>query len=121
VFPLKNQTAKNLAAFQLLRQPLPKPPKTLGRAGRALWNAMQESYRITDPAGLLLLETVCRSEDTAQQMREQVGTSFLIEGKPNPLLSAIRDVESTKRNALKQLNLDLEPLHDHPGRPPGGK
>lgn len=40
--------------------------------------------------------------------------------KPHPLLSVERDARAAMLAALKQLNLDLEPLRDGPGRP-GGK
>jgi hypothetical protein len=39
--------------------------------------------------------------------------------KPHPLLAAERDARSQFLQGLKSLNLDLEPLRDRPGRPPG--
>jgi phage terminase small subunit len=39
--------------------------------------------------------------------------------KPHPLLPIERDARAAMMAALKQLNLDLEPLRDGPGRPPG--
>jgi hypothetical protein len=40
--------------------------------------------------------------------------------KPHPLLSAERDARGQMLGALKQLNFDIEPLRDRPGRPGGG-
>jgi hypothetical protein len=39
--------------------------------------------------------------------------------REHPLLAAIRGLEAVKRQALKSLNLDIEPLRDKPGRPGG--
>lgn len=39
--------------------------------------------------------------------------------KAHPLLPAERDARSQMLAALKALNLDVEPLHDRPGRPAG--
>ena len=39
--------------------------------------------------------------------------------REHPLLAAIRGLEALKRQALKSLNLDIEPLRDKPGRPGG--
>ncbi len=39
--------------------------------------------------------------------------------KAHPALNAEKDARAQMLAALKQLNLDLEPLRDGPGRPPG--
>jgi hypothetical protein len=39
--------------------------------------------------------------------------------QPHPLLAPIRGAEQVKLRALKALSLDIEPLRDKPGRPPG--
>ena len=82
-------------------------------------------YMIDDPGGLALLLSACRAEDDITRMREQVArdghtlTDRFGQMQPHPLLSAIRGSEQTKRQALRGLNLDVEPLRDRPGRPGG--
>ena len=39
--------------------------------------------------------------------------------RPNPACTIERDSRAAMLAALKALNLDLEPLRDKPGRPPG--
>src|SRR5437867_3517414 len=55
-------------------KPAPKPPKELGKAGRALWNSLTSEYEIHDAGGLALLLTVCRSEDDIQRFRTALAT-----------------------------------------------
>jgi hypothetical protein len=94
-------------------KPLPKPPKELGRSGRALWNQLQSEYHIHDSGGLASLLVVCRSEDSIQQMLQTVRTEgnairdrFGI-SQAHPLLSAIGRAEATRRQALRSLNLEV--------------
>jgi hypothetical protein len=39
--------------------------------------------------------------------------------RPNPATTIERDSRAAMQSALKALNLDLEPLRDAAGRPPG--
>jgi hypothetical protein len=117
---------KSAAVVKLsYRGPLPQPPKSLKKAGRTLWNDIQTQYGITDPGGLAHLVTVCRTEDDIQRMRDVVArdgdtiTDSFGQKREHPLLAAIRGLEAVKRQALKSLNLDIEPLRDGPGRPGG--
>jgi hypothetical protein len=41
--------------------------------------------------------------------------------RAHPLLGVERDARAAMVAALKALNLDLEPLRDGPGRPPGSR
>jgi hypothetical protein len=105
------------------RAKVAKPPKGLEKAGRRLWKAIQEEYAISDPGGLAFLLSACRAESDIVGMREIVekeGDTLTVADKPSvahALLSAIRGAENVKRQSLRALNLDLEPLHDRPGRP----
>lgn len=113
-----------LLKLQLPSKP-PRAPKGLGNSGRRLWGAIQAEYFIRDPGGLSHLLSACRAEDDLARMRATVtADGDMIEDRfhqkvPHPLLVAIRGSEAVKRQALGALNLDLEPLHDKPGRPPG--
>jgi hypothetical protein len=108
------------------RQKVPKPPQSLEKAGRRLWKSIQAEYSITDPGGLAFLTSASRAEDDIIRWRATVamdGDIIVIPEKPSvphPLIAAIRGAETTKRQSLRSLNLDVEPLHGHPGRP-GGK
>lgn len=82
-------------------------------------------YGIDDDAGLLLLQTALEAFDRMRQCQKairkdgaQVKDRF-DQLKPHPLLNVERDSRSQMLAALKQLNLDLEPLRDGPGRPTG--
>jgi hypothetical protein len=102
-----------------------EPPRGLKRAGRTLWVAIQKEYGINDPGGISHLVTACRSEDDIERMRKAVAedgdmtSDRFGQKREHPLLSAIRGLEAVKRQALKSLNLDIEPLRDKPGRPGG--
>ena len=73
----------------------------------------------------LTLLPACRSEDDIQRMRKAVAKDGDMtkdrfgQKREHPLLAAIRGLEAVKRQALKSLNLDIEPLRDKPGRPGG--
>lgn len=86
---------------------------------------MASEYGIEDDAGLLLLQTGLEAFDrmrVAQEaIREEGMTVFDRFGqrKAHPLLPAERDARAQMLAALRALNLDVEPLHDRPGRPAG--
>jgi len=101
------------------------PPKGLSTQSKALWKRLASEYAIDDDAGLLLLETAMEARDRmrgAQEAIERDGMTVLDrfgQRKAHPLLPAERDARSQMLAALKALNLDVEPLHDRPGRPAG--
>jgi P27 family predicted phage terminase small subunit len=104
----------------------PAAPKHLSAEARRWWRSICNEYAITDKAGLLLLQTAleafCRMRD-AQKIIAEHGSMILDRHeqlKINPLIAAERDARSAMLQSLKALNLDLEPLKDAPGRPPGG-
>jgi P27 family predicted phage terminase small subunit len=103
----------------------PKAPKTLSTEAKGWWKKIQAEYAIDDEAGQLLLQTALESFDrmrSCQKTIEAEGQTVLDrfeQAKAHPLLAAERDARSQMLQALKQLNLDLEPLRDAPGRPGG--
>ena len=106
------------------RKKIPKPPKELGKPGRTLWKAIEDEYAISDAGGLALLLAACRAEDDISRMRETVAREGDVlksdPSKPHPLLAAIRGSEGVRRQAIRALNLDVEPLKGiGPGRPTG--
>ena len=86
---------------------------------------LKEEYSIDDDAGLLLLQTVAESFDLMRSAQKEIESKGLMvkdrfsQDKINPATVTLRDAKSSMLLALKQLNLDLEPLNDGPGRPPG--
>ena len=103
----------------------PKPPAGLRRETAKWWQDVRDEYALDDPAGLYLLETAARAWDRAQEARQAIEEDGLRvkdrfgQFKAHPLCTVERDSLATFRAALKDLNLDLEPLRDRPGRPPG--
>ena len=100
------------------RREAPKPPAELQRAGQALWKAILAEFEIEDAAGFAHLLTACRSEDDVRRLRKQIATDGDLvqdrfgQSREHPLLAACRGAETTRRQALKSLNLDIEPLRD---------
>jgi hypothetical protein len=109
---------KTLSSRFQPKRNLPPPPESLGAAGRLLWVALTSEFNIDDSGVLTSLLTVCRSEEDIVRMREIVardGDTYLDRFEKlaaHPLLNAIRGAEQVKRQALKSLNLDIEPLRD---------
>ena len=86
-----------------------------------LWN----SYTIDDPAGIKLLELLGQLIDRRDQARKAVKKYGLLVpdrvGKPkqNPACAIEKDCTAQILMTLDKLHLDIEPLRDGPGRPPG--
>lgn len=102
-----------------------RAPGHLSKEARRWWRELQAEYQIDDAAGLLLLQTACEAHDRmkmAQAEIERDGQTVMDrfeQPKPHPMLTVERDARAAMLAALKQLNLDLEPLRDGPGRPGG--
>ena len=100
-------------------------PKHLSEEAQQWWSAIVSEYSVDDEAGKLLLQTALESFDRMKAAARRINQDGeAVEDrfgqvKPHPLLTAERDARSQMLAALKQLNLDMEPLNDGPGRPPG--
>jgi phage terminase small subunit len=111
---------KNSAASKKL-----KPPKTLSPAARRWWSSIQVEFGIEDAGGLLVLTTAAEAFDrmkAAEAMIQRDGMTALDrfrQPKPHPAVNIERDARGQMLAALRDLRLDLEPLRDGPGRPPG--
>lgn len=102
------------------------PPKHLSLKAKRLWKALLVEWpSIGDVAGLAILATGLEAFDRATGAREGIDRDGLTitdrfgVQKPHPLLACERDARAQWLAALKALNLDIEPLRDRPGRPPG--
>jgi hypothetical protein len=82
-------------------------------------------FAIRDEGGLLLLETAMRALDRAESARTLLERDGVVitdrwgQQKPHPAAAVERDARAGMLQALKALNLDVEPLRDRPGRPGG--
>lgn len=100
-------------------------PKHLSDESKGLYRQIVREYNIDDPAGLSILKVAFEAFDRAEAARKaiedegmQVKDRFDVM-KAHPLIGPERDARGQFLTALKAMNLDLEPLHDKPGRPPG--
>lgn len=104
----------------------PKAPATLSAEARKRWQALVTEYDIADRAGFELLQAGLEAFDRMREAQKAIATEGATfkdrfnQPRPHPLLPVERDSRAQWLAALKALNLDLEPLHDKPGRP-GGK
>ena len=100
-------------------------PKGLSAAARGWWRKLTAEYAIEDDGGRLLLEQALRSFDRAEAARALLDTDGVVvrdrwgQQKPHPAASIERDARAGMLSALRQMNLDVEPLRDGPGRPGG--
>lgn len=105
---------------------LPGPPEHLGPSGLELWRSIQASYALDDPGGLALLQVAAEAADRVASVRRQLddeGEVILIRGVPraHPAAAIERDARAAMIRAIKELHLDIEPLRDRGGRPPGSR
>ena len=101
------------------------PSKTLSAEARKWWRKVGEDYEITDPAGILLLQTALEAFDRMRGAQESIANDGATvsdrfgQMRAHPMITVERDARAAMLAALKALNLDLEPLRDRIGRPSG--
>ena len=100
-------------------------PDHLSADAKRLWTSITSEYCIDDAAGLHILRAALEAFDRSQAAREEIDKCGMLfrdrfgAPKPHPLLPVERDARAAFLAGLKALNLDLEPLRNGPGRPPG--
>ncbi len=100
-----------------------RPPHHLSHEARRVWREIVAEYAIGDSGGLRILRVALEFFDRAQACRRAIEKDGMTvvdkfgQMKPHPLLPIERDSRAGFLNALKMLNLDLEPVRDRPGRP----
>jgi len=102
---------------------VPPPPSTLGASGCVLWRQFLQQYEIEDAGGLAILEQACAAADVAAECasaRAEHGPLLRTPNGPkdHPLLRHELAARALIGRLLARLNLDVEPLHAHSGRPP---
>lgn len=100
------------------------PPKHLSAPAAAWWTELRDEYGIVDLAGVSLLTAAAEAWERCASAREAIAADGgpvirdrFDQPKPHPAAAIERDARAQFIQALKALNLDLEPLHDGPGRP----
>lgn len=103
----------------------PKPPRDLSLSAKKRWKALNHEYQISDSAGIQLLSEYCYAFDRAEAARAKIRDEGSVvldrfgQKKEHPAVATERGAVQTMLNCLRALNLDVEPLRDRPGRPPG--
>jgi len=103
----------------------PKPPVGLSPEAREFWGALANEYQIDDAAGLKLLGRVCEALDRmrrAQRIIKKDGEVIPDKKgsvKAHPAVMIEKEAHRQVLESLRALNLDIEPLRNKPGRPPG--
>jgi len=114
---MKNSHEKSLAAT--------KPPQHLTPAAKIRWRKLCAEYDLSDSAAQLLLESALTSFDRWQGARMILAREGTVardrfgQRQVHPAVAIERDAKDSMQRALRELHLDLEPLNDKPGRPPG--
>ena len=104
-----------------------KPPKDLGKAGKALWTDITAENDFSDVAGRTILAEICRAADRVQEAGEIIAQQGLMfrgrDGvlKENPMLRVEMSARGFIVRSLRGLNLDIEPTKaiGRPARPFG--
>ena len=110
---------------KLLKRPGAQAPKSLSKAAADWWNRMMTEFSIDDDGGRMVLEITLLAWDRLEQARKVLATDGLtVTGaagttRPHPCIAIERDARSAVLAGFRALHLDLEPLRDGPGRPPG--
>ena|SRR5437879_607300 len=104
---------------------IPKPPKHLSAEAKKWWRKLCDEYDLSDSAAQLLLENALSSFDRWQGARKILAREGAVvrdrfgQRVAHVAVAIERDAKGMMVRAFKALNLDLEPLRDGPGRPPG--
>lgn len=101
-----------------------KAPEHLSVPARRWWASMQAEYQISDVGGLSLLNAAADAWQRAREARELVQSEGAVvtdrfgQKVPHPAVRIEHGARAQLLQALKQLNLDVEPVKTV-GRPAG--
>jgi P27 family predicted phage terminase small subunit len=107
-----------------MKSSVPKAPAHLSSAAKEEWRRIVEGWDLDDPS-LMVLQSYCEAGDTERKAQKQIDKEGLVvfdrfkQPKPHPAFLVVRDMKSLRLRQLKALGLDLEPVHEGRGRPPG--
>jgi P27 family predicted phage terminase small subunit len=98
----------------------PAAPRHLGAVGRELFRKLQREYDIRDEGGLTILQSAAESADRVAAARAAIAkhgellTDRYGQPKVNPACQLEKDARGQFLQALKMLNIDLEPAAPSP-------
>jgi P27 family predicted phage terminase small subunit len=101
-----------------------KPPKRLSSEAQDWFRKITNDFDLDD-AGLLILESALECLDTIREAQEQVKRDGITikdrfgQIKQHPATIVEANAKAGMLRAFKALNLELEPLNNGAGRPPG--
>src|SRR5688572_11777686 len=103
---------------------LPAAPRGFSPEARRWWKKIVSGWELDDSALLILqsgLECLDRMREAQEILKKEgcVIDDRFGQKKQHPATIIERDAKAQMIRALKALNLDLEPLRDAIGRPPG--
>jgi hypothetical protein len=103
---------------------VPDPPRPLGSAGLALWQAIQIEYNIQDRGGVEMLLVGCQALDRAERLRACIDADGDVihtrSGVPkaHPAIKDELGCRAQVMRAIEKLGLNFEAIKSV-GRPPG--
>lgn len=104
---------------------VPKAAEGLSPEARRWCKKIRADYDIDDSAGLLVLQTAAEQFDAMRAAERIVARDGPVirdrfgQKKQHPATLVARDARMGMLRCIRQLGLDLEPLHGRPGRPSG--
>lgn len=99
----------------------PKPPTALSREAKRWWRELVDQYDLDDVAAELILQTALEAFDRMRRAQTivkrdgEVVSDRFGQLRAHPGVIIERDARSAMMAALRQLNLDLEPLRGRSG------
>jgi hypothetical protein len=102
-----------------------QPPRKLGSAGSALWDAVTGEYRIEDAGGIELLMQACLASDRVEALAAAIDADGeVVHTRTGTRVHAgLRDEIALRAfivRTIEKLGLNFEAVRALPGRPPGG-
>jgi hypothetical protein len=118
------RTTPRLSVVPVCPPSVPQPPGQLDQVGMALWISIASQYEFDDPGSIEILHQACLCRQRAERCRkliDQQGEMLISRTGPrsHPLLRDELQNRALCARLIQRLGLDLEPIHDRPGRPSG--
>jgi hypothetical protein len=103
-----------------------QPPRKLGAAGQALWDAVTSEYDIGDAGGVEILCQAAQAADRVEELAELISRDgAVVQTRSGPKAHpALRDELNGRAfivRCVERLGLNFEALRPTVGRPPGAR